>query len=59
MVKAYLFGIAALLSFAAYFLVNLVMCSFCMVPGCGIASVAIGFFVLVFTWTFLLFNEVK
>ena len=56
--KAYLFGIAAMLSFASYFLVNLVMCTFCMIPGCGTFSVAAGFFVLVGAWAFLLFNEV-
>jgi len=57
-VKAYLFGIAALLSFAAYFLLNMVMCTFCMIPGCGVFSLAVSFFVLVGTWTFLLYNEV-
>ncbi|MEM7815783.1 MAG: hypothetical protein QXN71_01545 [Candidatus Aenigmatarchaeota archaeon] len=57
--KAYLFSIAALLSFVSYFLVNLVMCTFCMIPGCGFMSVLVSFFVFVIMWAFLLFSEVK
>ena len=41
----------------AYFFLNLVMCTFCMIPGCGVASIAISFFVLVGTWAFLLFTD--
>jgi len=55
----YHFTIALTLSFLSYFLVNLVMCTFCMIPGCGFVCVIISFFVLVFTWAYLLLTDVK
>ncbi len=55
--KIALLAIASTLSLMAYFIVNLVMCTACMIPGCGLASIAISFFVLVGTWAFLLFTE--
>ena len=55
--KIGLLSIAALLSLLAYFFVNFVMCSVCLFPGCGVASIAISFFVLVAIWAFLLFTD--
>jgi len=55
--KMRLLTIASALSLIAYFLLNLVMCTFCLIPGCGVASIAISFFVLVVTWAFLLFTD--
>jgi len=55
--KIWLLAMASLLSLMAYFFLNLVMCTFCMIPGCGVASIAISFFVLVGTWAFLLFTD--
>lgn len=55
--KITLLAIASVLSLLAYFFVNSVMCSACLIPGCGIASIGISFFVLIFTWAFLLFTD--
>ena len=57
--NAYLYGLAAILSFASYFMVNMVMCTFCLIPGCGFYSVAISFVVLLTTWVYLVLTEVK
>ena len=55
--KILLLAIAVTLSMLAYFFVNLVMCTICLIPGCAYASIGISFFVLVFTWAFLLFTD--
>ena len=55
--KLRLLTIASALSLMAYFLVNMVMCTACLIPGCAIASIAISFFVLVGAWVFLLFTD--
>jgi hypothetical protein len=55
--KLRLLTIASALSLMAYFLVNLVMCTACLIPGCAVASIAISFFVLIATWAFLLFTD--
>ena len=55
--KFRLLTIASFLSLMAYFLVNLVMCTACMIPGCGLASIVVSLFVLVGTWAFLLFTD--
>jgi hypothetical protein len=55
--KVGLLSIAVVLSLLAYFFVNFVMCSICLFPGCGTASIAISFIVLVVTWAFLLFTD--
>ena len=57
MMKLRLLTIASALSLMAYFLVNMVMCTTCIIPGCAIASIVISFLVLVFTWAFLLFTD--
>jgi hypothetical protein len=55
--KLRLLTIASALSLMAYFLVNMVMCTACLIPGCTVFSVVISFLVLVFTWAFLLFTD--
>lgn len=55
--KVMLLAIASVLSLLAYFFVNVVVCTICVFPGCGVASIAVSFFVLVGTWVFLLFTD--
>jgi hypothetical protein len=55
--KISLFAIALSLSFFAYFMLNLVICNACLIPGCALASVGISLVVMVFTWTILLFTD--
>jgi hypothetical protein len=55
--KMRLLTIASALSLMAYFIVNMVTCTFCMVPGCAITSIAVSFVVLLAAWAFLLFTD--
>ena len=55
--KFRLLTIASALSLMAYFLVNMVTCTFCMIPGCAITSIAISFAVLIAAWAFMLFTD--
>ena len=50
-------GVAAFLTFLAYYLINLVFVTFCTLPGCPLLSVGFTLFIFVAMWFFILFNK--
>ncbi len=52
-----LMAIAAVLSLLAYFFINVVLCTICLIPGCALASVGITFFAMFFMWVLILFSK--